>query len=276
MPINAILVQLNISSFSNLRNDDAITAGVKEHHKLTGKAGVWKKYRLPEDCLAPIRKQIGLARAAHQEETNSWEEGSRILSLINRTRYNERLDDCHRSFNEEVRLFCKQWPEFVEQARVMHNGTFNPSDYPENPGDCFRFERQFSPVPDSSHFIASVRSELAEQLEAANKARMENSIRDLWARVLEPVEKMAATLAEKDAVFRDTLVENVRSIVGILPRLNITNDERLERAARQIEASLASLDADMLRTNKVIRRSAAEAAGQIVRTFGSLGQRKLA
>lgn len=276
MHINAILVSLKISSFSNLRNDEGITKGVKELHKLTGKAGVWKKYRLPEECLAPVRKAIGLARAAHMEETNSWEDGSRILSLVNRGRYNDRIDQCKTAFDAEVREFCRQWPDFIEQARKMHNGTFNPSDYPANPAESFSFERTFSPVPEASHFFASVRSELAEQLEAANKARMEASIRELWTRILEPVDKMAATLADKNAIFRDSLVENVRAVVSLIPRLNITNDQTLATAASRIEASLASLDAEMLRTNKVVRRSAAEAAGQIVRTFGSLGQRKLA
>ena len=56
-------------------------------------------------------------------------------------------------------------------------------------------------------------------------ARMDDAekktISDLWERLIVPVRAMVEKLSEEDAVFRDTLVSNLRDIVGLIPALNL-------------------------------------------------------
>jgi hypothetical protein len=280
--LNAVLVRLSVSQFNNSREDDSITKEVKALHKLAGKAGKWVKIKLPDEALEDIRSAVGKARTEHYRITLPWEDGNRLLPLTARTAY-EASQAVHRdTFNQLVAKFIGEYPQWIAKAREMHNGTFNEGDYP--PEDILRtqftYRNEYSPVPAASHFVSSITGpaleQMRQQLEQSNQRRVEQAIADVWNRLLEPVRKLSEKLTEKDPIFRDTLVSNVRDILALVPTLNVVGNAQLTAAAQQIQSTLGSLDADLLRTNKVVRRLAAEGATEIVRKFGALGARKFA
>jgi hypothetical protein len=65
-------------------------------------------------------------------------------------------------------------------------------------------------------------------------------------------------------VFHDTLVDNVRDLVALLPGLNIMNDQRLADIATRMQG-LCRDDADTLRDNPTARASVAAEADAILR-----------
>jgi hypothetical protein len=122
--------------------------------------------------------------------------------------------------------------------------------------------------------VSAISRELAALSETMRA--IQEAVAETWAKILEPVQHMADKLSGKDAIFRDTLVTNVQDIVKLIPALNLTNDARMREAARVIEEKLASLSADDLRNNKVVRKEAAEAAKAIAARFSGMGVRKFA
>lgn len=277
---NAVLVRLSIGQFNNSREDDSITKEVKVLHQLSGKAGKWVKIKLPETALEAIRKHASACRTEHYRLTLPWVEGQRLLPLSARAVYSEKMETLRKEFDGHVERFIQKYPEHVEEARKMHNGTFNESDYPDPliVRRMFTFAVETTPVPAANHFSGIVGEELTrirQELEATNAKRIEQAVADTWNRLLDPVSKMATTLASKDAIFRDSLVGNIRAITGLIPQLNVTGDPRLAKAAEEVSKVLGSLEPDLLRNSTVIRRQAADAASSFVKRFGALGVRKL-
>lgn len=280
--IQGVLAKLNISQFSNTREDDSITAEVKAIHQLQGKAGKWVKIKLPEEFLAGVKKAAGAARQAHYDASLHWEEGYRLLPMTAKPRYDAAVAAAKVKFDAEVEKFVESYPLALEKARTMHAGTYRENDYPtlDKVRQQFEFRVAFLPIPSSSHFDVSVVgpavAAMRAQLEASNSAKVEQAVGELWSRLLDPVTKMADTLRDPAAIFRDSLVGNVIQVLDLVPALNVTGSDQLKTAAIEVRNRLANLNPDVLRNNRVARRAAAETAGEIANRFGRFGGRKMA
>ncbi|MDB6024025.1 MAG: uncharacterized protein JWM68_248 [Verrucomicrobiales bacterium] len=280
--IDAALVRLSIGVFSNSRNDPGITQDVRVLHKLSGKAGKWIKYKLPEEALMPIKKFAGECRRRHYDLTLPWEDAYRLLTVASQASYNDQFTGFQKEFNKLVEAFIEEYPNWLAQARIMHSKTFNAADYPTVQGmrESFKFEMEYTPVPNANHFVKSFAEEqvtaMSQDLEARNEQRIAEAVADTWNRMIAPVRAMADKLSSKEGIFRDTLVQNIKDIVELVPALNLTNNPQIVEAAKVIMDQLGSLDVDTLRDNKIVRQEAAEAAKNLVARFGAVGKRKFA
>jgi len=132
------------------------------------------------------------------------------------------------------------------------------------------------PVPSGDDFrvdmaqaqIDLIRADIERDVaEAANHA-----MRDVYRRITDATQRMVDKLQnykpafrqgdKSEGVFRDSLVENIRDLVNVLPALNITGDNGLYVLGKRMEA-LTRYDADELRRNSQLRRDVAEEAKAI-------------
>lgn len=276
-----MIASLKVSSFTNARNDDGITKEVMVAHQMQGKAGRWVKLKLNPDALEGVRTIASRARKAHYNLTLPWEDGRRLLPLTLRQKYQEQMDTLRVEFAAAVETFVAEYPKRVEESRAMHGKKWNPDDYPaasEIPGH-FSFGTEFSAVPRANHLEQVVAGDalarMQADLEAANAQRLQAAEADVWERILAPVRDLATRLADPDAVFRDSLVGNVRDILTIAPDFNLTGKPALTAAVDEIKGKLASLNPDLLRNNMQVRGAAVKAAAGIIQRFGAVGVRKI-
>ncbi|MDE2100948.1 MAG: hypothetical protein KGL39_27120 [Patescibacteria group bacterium] len=255
-----------------------MTEEVKQRRSLGNGAGKWVKYKLPDQSLSQIRKFCGEVRAFHYACTAPWDEGLRLLSGKANTNYQSRMAEFQTKFGELVDLFVAKYPELVKDAKKMHGPTYEPSDYPsqQHLKSTFHFGVETFPVPKPEHFTADMKDLYGHALVALTEKKIQDANADTWERLMKPVLIMAEKLASPDAIFRDSLVENVKEMVALVPALNLTNDSKMTDAAKEIEKQLASLDPNDLRENKVTRQAVAEKAAAIAARFGGMGKRKLA
>jgi len=277
-PLNAVLVSMTIRTFSNQRQDAAITDEVKMKKALGNGAGKWVKYKLPDDCLTSIRKFCGAVRQFHYDHTSPWEEGQRLLSGKAREGYDLRMREFSTEFATLVEEFITQYPNWIEQAKIMHAATFDASDYPETETlrQQFSIGCNYFPVPSPEHFNSDMKELYGQSLIALTEQKISQAVQDAWDRLLKPVQAMAEKLASPDKIFRDSLVENIKEMTALIPELNLTNDPELAQAAEFISTQLSNLDVEQLRESKVVRKAAAEQAATILNQFSGLGKRKLA
>lgn len=274
----ALLVSLNISSWKATRHDKKISADVAAQHNTTTDAGRYQKALLAKGALETITKAENAARVFHRENTLPWlDDGKRILPVSNYYAYIAEMGALRGAFESAVRAFILDYPALVEDARARLNGMFNESDYPVTSriADKFGFAFPVDPLPALDDFRVALGSEEESRIRAEYGKRADLGVNaamsELWERVATAVGHMADRLASytvDDATgkvtnyFRDSLVENIKELADLIPRLNLTGDANLTAIGQRMAAELAKHQPDTLRNSEKARsetRKAAEA-----------------
>ena len=177
-----------------------------------------------------------------------------------------------------VRDFVANYPAHVEAERIRLNGMFRASDYPTQT----QIEKKFSadvcvmPLPDSADFRVSLSDSETARIQADIKTRTESAIagavQDIWTRVYETVSHLSDRLKAYEVTpegkvknpFRDSLVENLRDLVDLLPRLNLTGDSALSATCQELKSKLCTYEPDSLRENDRLRAEVAKDADSIL------------
>jgi hypothetical protein len=94
-------------------------------------------------------------------------------------------------------------------------------------------------------------------------------MRDVWQRLFDKVQHIAAKCSDPSAIFRDTMIENAREICEVLPRLNFMDDPQLEALRLEVESQLL-VHPDRLRTDPVLRSDTAAKAREIMDKMNSI------
>jgi hypothetical protein len=270
----ALLVTLSLSMFSPKKTDKGITKKVlAEHGAADGTLRVAKRL-LPDEAVEPIRKLHSDTRDYHHKHTVAWsDDNERLLHSIHFLEYSDQMRRFHTQADQLAEEFVREYPHFIAEARIQLNGAFKASDYPAQSviRDKFAFRCDYKPVPDGGDFRISVQREVMDELRASVDARVAEATNlarlDVARRLAEPLAAMVNRLSHPDAVFRDTLITNLRDICDLLPNLNITDDPTLESARQRILAELYQADADLLRENPTVRASTARKAQSILDTM---------
>lgn len=152
----------------------------------------------------------------------------------------------------------------------MLGSMYEPGDYPE-PGQIrHRFDMRtvFTPVPDAADFRVDVGDAAVEQIRKsiteAVEQRLKGATRNCWERLAEVTKAMAMALDDPQRVFRDSLVENIRELVVLLPKLNVAGDKNLDIELDKARTFLL-IEPDALRKDKKLRRVTADKAAEIYR-----------
>jgi hypothetical protein len=276
----AMLVNLSVSIWSARKHDIRISDKVAADHGADRSMGRYAKHLIPRELLTAVNAANNALRDHHNLNTLAWgDDGTRILPAANYLGYQEQQQKLEDNFGRAVRDFVACYPDYVETARKALNGLFDARDYPAPARiiEKFGVRRHFMPVAQPNDFrvrlgdaqVAQIRAEI----ETRNAELIENANRDLWQRVHEVTAKLVERLTafEVDPVsgtrlhpFRDSLVENVRSLLELMPRLNITGDAQIERVRQELADKVARHDPETLREDRILRAEVVDAASGIL------------
>ena len=277
----AMLAGVRISVWSARKVDKRVTAETNAYHNATADAGRYNKALLAKDALASVTAAASAARLAHYALTLPWmDDGARILPAAAYKGYADKMRTIRLDFETAVADFIANYDGFVQDARARLNGMFNADEYPapDEIADKFAFTTRVLPMPDATDFRVdlgdavadAIRADIARETQIALAAAQ----KDVWNRIATVVTHMVEKLngytpalrpGDKVAgIFRDSLVENIRELVGILPALNLTNDATLASVTVRLERDLCAHDADALRDNDGLRQETADNAAAIL------------
>jgi hypothetical protein len=277
-----MLVSLSISTFSGERTDRRVTEEVAEKHNADrADSGRFAKQIISKHALEPIRKVATEARAWHYDVTLPWTDaGQRLLSVEAYFEYARKLNAYRDCFHDEVERFLRAYPSLIEQARTRLGTLFDVEDYPPVAELRRKFEFEFhaAPLPDARNwFLRGLETEIEGMRSRAEdrvREAVREAVRNVWERVARLTERMHERLTAYEVdpetgkvvggVFRDSLVENVRDLVNLLPSLNLTNDPQLDALAVELR-ELCRYDAAALRAEPAFRAEVAEKAGEVMR-----------
>ena len=255
---DAMLVSLRINSWSGRLYDRQASQQVAIHHDADTSAGRYNKRLLPKQAFAALAATMSNARTSHNANTLPWDDqGGRLLTVANYERYTAALDTLVERVVRERARFIEDYDDYVDQARLDLGRLFRLEDYPgtEALQGKFAIRYRIVPVPDARHFMADLAQGETERvkrdIEQQVRTRLNDAQRDLYRRLGEAVERVGERLREdengKPLVFRDSLIENIRELVDVVPRLNIFADDDLTMLCREVKDKFAGIEPDALR-----------------------------
>jgi hypothetical protein len=267
----AMLMDLTIKVWAGRKLDKKTTEELCNAKNAARGAARVNKVLLPDNPeLKAISSAAGAIKKFHKAMTLPWDDyGKRILLSANYFTYREGLKKRREEFDQAVNALIIKYAELLRQAPVMLGDLYNEADYPQisEIRDKFDVVTAAEPFPSSKDFRVAISKEEIKSLQAdihdRIMARVQAGMQDLWARLFEPVKKMAETLSDQDAGFQKSLVENVVAITELLPKLNLLEDPDLERMRQEIQRKLCGVTAKELKASGELRDKTAEEATKL-------------
>lgn len=276
----AVIVSLKISQWDGHRLDRTITREINEAKNASADAGRYNKKLLPKEALEGIQSVVSETRADFIARTLPWiDKGGRIMAIEAHMAHMRWVSAQKAKFEREVANFVAAYPAYLASAPARLGKAFRPDDYPT----AGEIEKKFSmevvtmPVPTGDDFRAQISEAQADQIRSQIEEHVAKAtgtaVREVYERIAKVVGRMVERLEaykpagrrgqKTEGVFRDSLVENVRDLIDIMPSLNITGDPALAEMAKRMRP-LVQHSAETLRVDTGKRRDVAAEAQAIL------------
>ena len=284
---SAVLVDVNVSVWTGRKMDKKVSEEIDVAKNTKTKGGNYhKKLLAGAQQLEDIQKLVAGIRMWHYQQTLPWaDSGARLLPMKNFFDYKATLGQFEQQFNTLVKKFLAEYPTLVSAAAFQLGDLFSVDEYPDahKLEDKFRFRYVFMPVPEVGDFRVDMgeagKQELKAQYEKFYEEKLSNAVKDAWDRLHECVKHMSEKLADTanprvtkqgtvySQIFRDSLIENANELCGLLTKLNVTNDPKLEQARQELERVVNGKTAEALRDSDDLRRDTKAKVDKILEMF---------
>lgn len=263
----ALLATLHISQWTGRKHDKNATATVEATHETQRQVGNYTKKLLPgAKELAEIGRLSSGLRAFYYEQTLPWfNDGSRIISSKNYMDFVNAFRVKKGEFENAVAAFLNEYPTLRESARAKLGDLFREGEYPTVASltHAFACEISFMPMPDVKDFRVEILDSEKDQFISKMQDIESNAMRECWTRLYDVVSKAAVTLEKPEAVFRDSLIENITDICALLPKLNVTDNPDLEAMRSKVQAIVSNISPEVCRKSIEQRTHAATQLDEI-------------
>ena len=299
----ATKVAIRATQWNNYKRSRKATKAAAETHKTTEKwvrasiTLVDKKFvDAPRKILSAARNYLegstpGAADGKFIGGLLTWEDGWRILPNLLNEQVMRNLGQFKSEFFDAVDELRAVLPTAIDAARSENPDLFNAADYGasyvksssvDDIVDRYSFEIDLDPfpLPGQGNALIDASDEAWKAAQAKAEAKAEMRLKELTADVIGTVISVAEHFAERCEVFdpddkgkspfRDSTVEKVRDLIGVLPALNIDGDARIEKARQDLIAAVGNKSAKELREDGNAREDAGAKARVVADNINNL------
>lgn len=267
----AMTVRFKISRWTSHKYDKVASEAVKDMYEMKGEGGRYNKTLTENEQIQNINKFIAKMYARHYELTLPYLDGGlRLISCKGYPKYIEEFQ----GFKDELLTMVEQidYEKMIEEARLALGKRFDATDYPASKDDLklrYKVDIRFLPLPETKDIqrIDGIVDEELKKIELSVEESIKETqvvvMHELWNRLYTVINHMVEKLDESDKIFRDSLIGNVANLCDLLPDLNITEDQDLEKMRREVEQRLL-VDPKLLRGDDEVRKMTYESAKDIL------------
>ena len=257
---SALLVELNISVWPASKLDKEVTDKVNTDASAVKGASQTKKNLFAGTSL---RKDISdfaaRVRLYHNKHTLPWaDKGERMLPTALFMDYKQTINGFEQTFNMMCNNFFIEYPRLVVDAPNNLGSMYKAEDYPDltDVRLKFGFRRAVKPIPESGDFRLDIPAydlaEMKNDYEKQYSNRLAEAMREPWERLHKMLLGMSEKLTDIEGDdskkrYHDTLISNPIELCGLLTKLNVTNDPKLEEARRQLELTMLGADIESIK-----------------------------
>lgn len=267
----AVLVKFTDRVWVGGTRDNKVSAEIEEANDAKKGTGHYWKQLVPKVALKDRINVSGNARNFHDKNTNPWLGGGvRILPAANFTEYMAGMRKLQAEADAAVSKFCSEYVQWIAEAKKTQGRLFKAEQYPDPStiANKFGFKVDVMPLPNIADWRVDLSEDQVKTLRAEAEQRyadvQKEGVMELYERLQKLLDRAQKKLSDKEAVFRDSLIGNVKDMVGVIARLNVTNDPGLEAIRKETEEKLVPLSPETLRLDPDARNSAATTASSIM------------
>ncbi len=235
----------------------------------------WKRL-IPKAAIRPRANAGNAARAFHMQNTLPWmENGARILPVGNLQEYMSGMRKFIQAAEAEEKKLLKDYPDWIKEAKRTHGKLFNEDHYPTVASlrGKFGIEVNVMPIPNIADWRLDLNEEQVKELQkdAEQKfaAIQQEGIMEMYERLAEVLDHAKERLGSSNAVFRNSLVSNIKELCTMIERMNVTGDKNLEAIRKEVKEKLAGLTPDVLRADVGLRTKASKDASDIMKKMAA-------
>jgi hypothetical protein len=257
---SALLVELNVSVWPASKLDKEVTDKVNTDASAVRGASQTKKNLFAGTSL---RKDISdfaaRVRLYHNKHTLPWaDKGERMLPTKLFMDYKQTMNGFEQTFNMMCNNFFIEYPRLVAEAPTNLGSMYKAEDYPDltDVRLKFGFRRAVKPIPESGDFRLDIPAydlaEMKNDYEKQYSNKLAEAMREPWERLHKMLVGMSEKLTDIEGDdskkrYHDTLISNPIELCGLLTKLNVTNDPKLEEARRQLELTMLGADIESIK-----------------------------
>jgi len=272
----AVLVKFTDRAWRGGMIDKQVGADVMKANDAKSNVGHFWKRLVPKAAIKPRANAGAAARIFHQQNTLPWLEGGvRILPVANFQVYMDGMRKLISKAEGEEKKFLKDFPQWIAEAKRTHGKLFNENHFPsiDELTRKFGIEIDVIPLPNIADWRVDLDAEQVKELRKKAEQQMaavqSEGIKELYSRLQELLEHAQKKLDDPEGVFRDSLVGNIKHLVGLIGKLNVTGDKNLEAVRKETEAKFKDVAAETLRADPVARSKAAKDARAIMKKMSA-------
>jgi hypothetical protein len=277
---SAVLVELNISVWPANKVDREMTDTVNANASAVRDASQTRKNLFAGTSLRKdIEKLAARIRLYHNQHTMPWaDKGQRLLPTKLFMEYKQTMNSYEVQFKQMCDNFFIAYPQLVSEAQTHLGTMYRATDYPDltNVREKFGFRMAIDPIPESGDFRLDISAEALDEVRAGYEAkfdeRLAEAMRTPWERLHEVLTSMSTKLTDEEGVeskkrYHDSLVTNAVDLCGLLDKMNITNDPKLEEARKQLELTMLGADIEYIKESSMVRENLKNKVDAILQKF---------
>lgn len=272
---SAMLVKFSASCWGVAIHDHSVEGEIADKHKSNASMLKFRKVLLKSKARDEYKAVAREAYAYHLMKTLMWDKGVGLLPATLFWEYNEAMEGFKRRADQHADDFVveykKEWSNGMSSFKAELGGLFNREDYPD-PSSVrrkFGIRIRIRPLENPNDFRVKLGSGQTEAVKAQImedlKADIAEVVKEPYRRLSEVITKVHAKLSDAESVFRDSLIENVKELVEILPALNVTGDAELAALVEKTKSEICIDNVDTLRKDAKFRASVAKSAQEILK-----------
>jgi hypothetical protein len=174
-----------------------------------------------------------------------------------------------------VSAFLTNYNTIIGAQAFKLGDLFDKDDYPceVEVATRFKFNLQFSPLPESGDFRVDIGNEGLNELRTKYDSQLQSAVSvamsDLSERFKTILTRMVTQLrevpeGEKRPRIYESLLGNARDLIELMPAMNIANDTQLEYARQQLLDVIDGVETEDLKDDDLMRRRVREVANDIL------------
>ena len=274
---SALLVTLSLSAYSGNKLDRSVSDEIDHSKNTQTRAGKYTKSLFAdEQTLKAIGQHDSETRQIHKQYTLPWAySGVALLPMGNYMTYLNMMGQREKEREALVSAFLTNYSTIIGAQAFKLGDLFDKDDYPSETevATRFKFNLQFSPLPESGDFRVDIGNEGLNELRSKYDSQLQSAVSvamsDLSERFKTILTRMVTQLrevpeGEKRPRIYESLLGNARDLIELMPAMNIANDTQLEYARQQLLDVIDGVETEDLKDDDLMRRRVREAASDIL------------